>query len=381
MSLIADALKAAQKEKARRVPPPRAPQQQGYFPFRFGTRSSGEPIVSPLVIGIGVATAAIALTALVLIFAPTRKPDTQPPAVAQFLDSVPTTMVLETPGDPGQLVLLDSTAEDLTVPMGLEEYVDEPPVRSVSRPPAGSARSARSARSAPRTPVEDVEGSNDLPSIAAAPRVRSGSETGGRLQITVERPGQGSEGGGGLFEQGLAAQRRGDYPAAKNYYLQATFASSRNPEVYNNLGTVYRALRDLPAAEAAYRHATEVDSRFAPAWSNLGMVLAQAGRAQEAMAALQEAVRLDPSNSGAKVNLAIQLHAAGALADARRLLEDVLRVDPAMPEAHYELARALEKQNDRAGAVREYRIFLSTAGGRFAALEQAVRSRLVRLEQ
>jgi len=220
-----------------------------------------------------------------------------------------------------------------------------------------------------------------MPSIAASPPpTRAGSGSGGRLQITVDRPIEGA-GGGGLFEQGLAAQRRGDYLAAKNYYLQATYASPRNPELYNNLGTVYRALRDLPAAEAAYKHATEVDSRFAPAWSNLGMVLAQQGRAQEAMTALQEAVRLDPSNSGAKVNLAIQLHAAGAVADARRLLEDALRVDPAMPEAHYELARVLEKQNDRAGAVREYRIFLSTAGGRFAALEQAVRSRLVRLEQ
>ena len=98
------------------------------------------------------------------------------------------------------------------------------------------------------------------------------------------------------------------------------------------------------------------------------------------MTALQEAVRLDPSNSGAKVNLAIQLHAAGQIADARRLLDDAVRADPAMAEAHYELARVLEKLNDRAGAIREYKIFLTIAGGRFPALEQAVRSRLVRLE-
>jgi predicted Zn-dependent protease len=97
------------------------------------------------------------------------------------------------------------------------------------------------------------------------------------------------------------------------------------------------------------------------------------------MTALQEAVRLDPTNSGAKVNLAIQLHAAGALADARRLLDEAVRADPAMAEAHYELGRVLEKQNDRAGAIREYGIFLRTAGGRFPALEQAVRSRLTAL--
>ncbi len=371
MSLIADALKAAQKEKARRAPPPRSQPQHGYFPFRFPTRASGEPIVSPLVIGIGVATAAIALVALVLVFSPSRKPDTQPPAVAQFPDSVPATMVLETPGDPGGVALADTTSEDLTR-SDYEEFVDEPPARSAARPAPRNATAP-----VPRAyPEDDGE---PLPSIAADPPSRPGGETGGRLQITVDRPLEGS-GGGGLFEQGLAAQRRGDYLAAKNYYLQATFTSPRNPELFNNLGTVYRALRDLPAAEAAYKQATDVDRRFAPAWSNLGIVLAQQGRSQEAMTALQEAVRLDPANSGAKVNLAIQLHAAGQIADARRLLDEAVRADPAMAEAHYELARVLEKLNDRQGAIREYRIFLTIAGGRFPALEQAVRSRLVRLE-
>lgn len=374
MSLIADALKAAQKEKARRSPPPRAPQQ-GYFPFRFPTRGSGEPVISPLIIGLGVATAAIALTALVLMFSQSpRKPEPVRPAFAQLPDTV-ATMVLETPGDPGALALTEPEVDDASVPLELEEYADEPPPRRS----AGTSPGRAPARS---SSVPDDQGDPDpLPSSAGTPpSLRGGGEpTGGRLQITVDRPVE-NPGGGGLFEQGLAAQRRGDYLAAKNYYLQATFASPRNPELYNNLGTVYRALRDLPAAEAAYKHATDVDSRFAPAWSNLGIVLAQQGRAQEAMTALQEAVRLDPANSGAKVNLAIQLHAAGQVADARRLLEEAVRADPAMAEAHYELARVLEKLNDRPGAIREYKIFLTIAGGRFPALEQAVRSRLARLE-
>lgn len=371
MSLIADALKAAQKEKARRTPPPRAPQQ-GYFPFRFPTRGSGEPIVSPLVIGIGVATAAIALTALVLVFSPSRQPDTRPPAVAQFPDSAPATMVLETPGDPDGVALLDTAADEPSGRLDLDEYADEPPPRAVARTPA---------RSTPSASRQDYyEGSGEpLPPIAAAAPPARGNEIGGRLQITVDRPIQGSQ-GGGLFEQGLAAQRRGDNETAKNRYLQATYEQPRSLELWNNLGTVYRALNDLSGAEGAFRTATEIDRTFAPAWSNLGIVLAQQGRVQEAMTALQESIRLDPTNSGAKVNLAIQLHAAGATADARKLLEDALRADPAMAEAHYELGRVLEKQNDRAGAVREYRLFLSTAGGRFPALEQAVRSRLTRLE-
>lgn len=371
MSLIADALKAAQKEKARKAPPPRAPQQ-GYFPFRFPTRGSGEPIVSPLVIGIGVATAAFALVALVLIFSPSRKSSTRPAALAPVADSAAATMVLETPGDTMDLALLDTTETLPTGELDVEPYLDEPPPRSVSRAPARNTAAASRER--------EASSSEPLPPIAdASPPARAGTPTGGRLQITVDRQTGGSQ-TSGLFEQGLAAQRRGDYETAKNRYLQATYEQPRNLELWNNLGTVYRALRDFSGAEGAFRTATEIDRNFAPAWNNLGLVFAQQGRAQEAMTALQEAVRLDPRNSGAKVNLAIQLHASGALLEARRLLEEAVRADPAMAEAHYELGRVLEKQNDRAGAIREYRIFLTTAGGRFPALEQAVRSRLVRFE-
>lgn len=368
MSLIADALKAAQKEKARRAPAPQAPQQ-GYFPFRFPTRGSGEPMVSPLVIGLGVATAAVALTVLVLAFSPSRKPAPRAVAPPQAFDSVPSMIALETPGDPG--ATLTDAGLDTAAPVDLEEYLDEPPPRSAVRSPAASAPPARRA--------EQPADYEPLPSISpSAPPTRGGSETSGRLQITVDRP-AGSTQGSGLFDQGLAAQRRGDNETAKNRYLQATYEQPRNLELWNNLGTVYRSLRDLSGAEGAFRTATEIDSKFAPAWSNLGIVLAQQGRTQEAMTALQEAVRLDPANSGAKVNLAIQLHAAGAVTDARKLLEDAIRADPAMAEAHYELGRVLEKQNDAAGAMREYRNFLSTAGGRFPSLEQAVRARLARM--
>jgi Flp pilus assembly protein TadD len=290
--------------------------------------------------------------------------------IAPIADTNAATMVLETPGDTAALALLDTTEIVPVDAVDLETYEDEPPPRRVASAPSRSASTSRR--------ETEPAASEPLPPIASAPPVRAGTETGGRLQITVEQPTRGSS-GSGLFEQGLAAQRRGDFETAKNRYLQATYEQPRNLELWNNLGTVYRALRDLSGAEGALRTATEIDRNFAPAWNNLGIVLAQQGRAQEAMTALQEAVRLDPTNSGAKVNLAIQLHASGALADARRLLDEAVRADPAMAEAHYELGRVLEKQNDRAGAIREYRIFLENAGGRFPALEQAVRSRLTAL--
>lgn len=375
MSLIADALKAAQKEKARRSTPLRTTQET-YFPFRIPERASGGPFFSPLVIGAAVAVAAIALTVMVVVFSPTRKPETRTPAVAALPDSTQAMLVLETPGATDDSLLPDSAAYEPSELNAPEEFVTEDPVlapRTPARPVPQATRSQRSG--------QDAQASGDmLPSIGGVAPPRTGSETGGRLQITVDRPiTSAGASGSGLFEQGLAAQRRGDFETAKNRYLQASYENPRNPDIWNNLGTAYLALRDVSAAEAAFRQATEVDARFPAAWSNLGIVFAQQGRGSEAIVALQEAVRLDPANGGAKVNLAIQLHQSGALADARKLLEDALRTDPALAEAHYELGRILEKQNDRAGAAREYRLFLSTAGNRFPQLQQLVRGRLAAL--
>ncbi|MGI9139918.1 MAG: tetratricopeptide repeat protein [Gemmatimonadaceae bacterium] len=374
MSLIADALKAAERNKAQRLPPPppRA-QPEGYFPIRLPARGRGEPIVSPTVIAIAVAVAAIALVALVLVFSPSRRkgpPTVATAASALAFDSAASTIVLDTPGDRSNVGLTNPDLGSPIPALELDEYdvsADEP-----APPP-------RRAASRPSAPVADDPASSGepLPSIFS-PRSGAPSPRPGRLEITVDRPIQSSP-GSGLFEQGLAAQRRGDYTGAKNFYLQATYLAPRNPELFNNLGTVYRALRDLPAAEAAYRNATEVDSRFAPAWSNLGVVLGQQGRSREAITALQEAVRLDPSNAAPKVNLAIQLHATGMLPNARTLLQEAIALDPGLAEAHYELGRLLEKQGERTAAIIEYQQFLAAAGGRFPELELAVRSRLRRL--
>jgi len=366
MSLIADALKAAEKNKAQRLPPPPRGPQPSHFSLRFPARGAGEPVVSPLVIGIGVATAAIALVVLVLTFSPSQKKPAGPAAAAApLIDSIPSTLTLETPGDLPGAGLTDIDPGLDAGQAGLDPYLEDLAPRQASPPPSRRVLPADT----------DNVSEEPLPSSTDLPPRSSPSRPAGRLQITVERPIQSSD-GGGLFEQGLAAQRRGDFMAAKNYYLQATYLAPRNPELFNNLGTVYRALQDLPAAEAAYRQATDVDSRFGPAWSNLGVVLGQQGRTREATVALQQAVRLEPENAAAKVNLAIQMHASGLLADARNLLEEALRIDPGLAEAHYELGRVLEKQNERTAAIRQYQLFLSNANGRFPDLEQAVRNRL-----
>lgn len=223
------------------------------------------------------------------------------------------------------------------------------------------------------SPVAEPAAEELAAAFAPAPARQPATERSSRFRLSVQQPQQGLA---RIFEEAVAAQKRGELARAAELYQQALALDPRNPELYNNLGAVQRASGDLPGARDAYRRALSLNPGYAAAWSNLGVVLDALGSAGEARAAYQEAIRLDARNTGARVNLALQYHASGLLGDAANLLRAALKLDPALAEAHYALARVLEDQDDRAGAVRHYTLFLGTAGGRFPQLEARVRRHL-----
>jgi Tfp pilus assembly protein PilF len=177
----------------------------------------------------------------------------------------------------------------------------------------------------------------------------------------------------------LSAHRSGELTQAASLYRSALELRPGDAELWNNLGTVYRALSLPEEALVALRAAVEAEPRYAPAWSNLGLVLDMLEREGEAMEAFREALRRDPGNLGAKVNLANKYHALGMRGDARRLLDEVLRADRSLPEAHYALARVQEDAGEIDEAVRHYGLFLELGRGRFPALEERVADHLVGL--
>lgn len=181
---------------------------------------------------------------------------------------------------------------------------------------------------------------------------------------------------GDLFRQGVAAQAHRDFASAAEYYRASLGLDPENAEASNNLGIVYQALGQLTAARDAFRQAVSLQPRFAAAWSNLGGVLSTLGQNQEAQAALAEAIRRDPGSAGARVNLALLYQKQGRTAEGERLLREALAVDSSTPEAHYALAQILEQQGHLSEAVEHYRLFLSTAAGRFPRHDTAVRERL-----
>lgn len=389
MSLIADALKAAQRDKEKRAGKPAAPlrrAQTGNVPLRNAPRTtSADPWRAPL-IGLGAVLTGIVLFFVVLALLPNGDetlPEPSPMADAPvssdaFARGLDTPSPVEEvdplgvrPADGQTAPPLDDGAPeaDWMAPEG--PPLDAPAPRPTPQPAGGVAAADPGASQASQ------DGTDAGDEVLSPPAPRESVAAPGLLRITVE--GGVSDNTAALFADAVAAHRSGDRARAKALYRQVITADPTNAEAYNNLGTVHRLDQEFDEAEDAYRRALAIDPRSAAAWSNLGVVLEARGRSSEAAAAYQRSLELEPSNAGTKVNLATQYYRAGLYPDALRLLNEAVVAEPMLAEAHYTLGLVLEAQRDRSGAIRAFNLFLNTSNGRFPALETRVREHLADL--
>lgn len=111
-------------------------------------------------------------------------------------------------------------------------------------------------------------------------------------------------------------------------------------------------LSDPAEARAAYEKAIALDPAYLDAHINLGRLLHEDGDAASAEKHYRAALATDPTHPVAAFNLGVALDDLGRLADAADAYRRAIELDPDNPDAHYNLAGILERQHDKAGAVR-----------------------------
>jgi len=350
MSLIMDAQKAAQREKDLRA----SGGHRAGVPLLVPLRSKGNTSLNwqRVILVVGSIGAAVAVTLVVM---------------RQNRDAVP--RALRTPGP---------TIASIATPAAVKDTTPEKEIVRVSAadkpadqpPPVARPATKQSTRRAP-TPVV-TKARPAPPRVLAQTASKSDAPT-GQLRVSVDQPRAAET--ARLFALGVSAHRAGDAATARAAYEQVLVISPNDVDALNNLGVLHTSLREFDRAETALRRALGISPSNAGAWSNLGAVLRERGRSADAIAAFNRALSLEPHHTGARVGLAQQYLVIGSLAQARQLLEDVLRDNPGSPEANYALGQVLERQGDKAGAVRAYRTFVQFAPPAFAAYVEAVRLR------
>jgi len=269
-------------------------------------------------------------------------------------------------------VILGETATPAATDAAIPPVESAPRV-AVASPPRQSTKARIAAtKSAPAAPQASL-------TPRTTPTQQGASDSGNvGLRVAVEAP---RDDAWRLFRAAVAAHRQGDLTYARTAYERFLVMVPNDVDAMNNLGLLLSSQHEFTRAEQLLRQASTIAPRNANVWSNLGTVLRERGQSSDAIAAFQHALTIDPANQSARVSLAQQYLAIGSLPKARELLEQVVSANPASPEAQYTLGQVLEQQGDRAGAIRAYEAFVRTATPRYAAHVEHVRRRIAELQR
>jgi len=157
-----------------------------------------------------------------------------------------------------------------------------------------------------------------------------------------------------LHAEGVALAAAGDNRAAAAI-ARAARAAPGDPNIFSDLGVIYRRLGMVPRAIAAYRRAVAVAPGHAGAWFNLGNALRDSGKGDDAVVAYRRAIAADPTSVTAYANLGLALIDLGRADDAIDVLERGLLVDPGHADIHNNLGNALRARGEAEPAAAAYR--------------------------
>jgi len=125
----------------------------------------------------------------------------------------------------------------------------------------------------------------------------------------------------------------GDANVALAAFGAAIKVAPADPQLFNNLGNLYKTMGATDDALGAYRKAISLKPDFADAYANFGIVAQAAGLYEEALPALQRAAVLAPTMARTWSALGLCLRELGQHDVAVEALDRALAIDPRSPIA------------------------------------------------
>lgn len=107
----------------------------------------------------------------------------------------------------------------------------------------------------------------------------------------------------------------------------------KNPEILNQLGTLYKATHQFQEASSYYQKALEADPKNVAARTDLASCMFYQGDADGAIGQLQQALTYDPKDANSLFNLGmIRLQAKNDTAGAITSWRQLLKLNPKLPK-------------------------------------------------
>ena len=162
-------------------------------------------------------------------------------------------------------------------------------------------------------------------------------------------------------KQALAAAQKGDYDTALAEFTRALQADPKDPEVYNNRGSVYTFKGRYDLALADFTKTLELNPRYARAYYNRALAYYYQGNYDRAIADLTKAIELNSKDPEAYNNRGLAYDQQKNYDKAIDDFTMALRLNPKLADAYFNKAVSCERSGRQAEAREAYAAFLRYA--------------------
>jgi tetratricopeptide (TPR) repeat protein len=162
------------------------------------------------------------------------------------------------------------------------------------------------------------------------------------------------------YNEALREQQSGRTREAKTIYKQILAKQPNHIETLNNLGVIAIYEGNTQEALFYFKRILEYRKNYAKAYNNIGLIAMRDGDRQLAEEYLRKAISLEPDDPGTYVNLSALLRSQGRLQEAEKLLEIPIQKKAKDPDLLLSYAVIKDNLGQHEDAARYYRQYLSS---------------------
>jgi tetratricopeptide (TPR) repeat protein len=160
-----------------------------------------------------------------------------------------------------------------------------------------------------------------------------------------------------LNNRGVALMGQQMTDRAEETFAQAFKKDPTLAQAAVNEGIALMALQKLDEAKKVLQQAIALDPGSAQAWYNLGLAQHAANELEPALASFQMAVKLDPMDVDSIYFQGVCYGEMKQFDKAIEILEQALKINHLHASSEFQLARALQRSGDTAGARQHFKLF------------------------
>jgi Tfp pilus assembly protein PilF len=178
------------------------------------------------------------------------------------------------------------------------------------------------------------------------------------------------------FNRAIFYQQSRNWEKALTSYAKAAELDAKNADIYNNMGVIYKELRQYDRAIDEFLRAIYLNSEYAKPYNNIGVVYYAKKDYAGAIRNYQKAIAIEPNNLEALNNLAVAYKRTGQLEKSKSILTQALKIDSAHAGTNYNLAILYEKEGNQKSAIHFYQRFVELGSNSHPGLSTQVKKHI-----